>query len=804
MRSNSIYLRFALLSVAALVIATLVLIDPHAVRAQTSPPAQSTPKPCAAPVTAVAVKLGLGFRPAKADCAVAFSLKLPGTGMPAEKAKVTMFGDTPASLKMTYTLVAPAKAADSLAVEIYADASQSTPVTAVPLATYTVTPFGTCEASIGSCAVKEATFVRSGGDGVWSGTMTADIGNTALFAQTGHVARYLRLHLLRGAVRQPLDRDDPVRLTVAYDASSDGYGPKPNADTNKIRDGISAFMRSRLGFDAVQNWTPILRASAGVGQSATDQSAKAKRVGDDLLKGNDNAGAAKDGFTVTDADVFTFLDLSNSGARLSSARGRDAVQKDLSDSGAAVTPFALRNIIAPDGAVKVVLRNDGGPGAAWRILGGALFDAAAGDDPASVADGAAVVTARRAAQGRTSSLSAMYSFTNRTQTSIDFVNGPFVRVPLQGGVTAAFPVPSPRPVHVVNEGIQFADDRDNGLSTFFRATAEPSRVGSDVFGALRWSGQKSWNPGGPLFMTTARYAAVAGWRATANDFIAPLGTRVDLSGTRGPFYVLSGGVSRAGPDLNRESALTFYQSRWSSLAGLEQYTSRLDGQYDFANRLGFTGSGTLSAATLELLTRESTHIALPLTAGRLVPVRQGNAGLSWRPPNGEFTLQRGFAFLTDCENVASTNLAPKGLPKGTVVPACFPIGRATFTGSGRITAGNLSALVSYGAPTAVDRTPLLGGAIQRAAAIRYTFGCDMLQAAYINRAGYDAYTDSAGSTYGVTLELHNLIHLPLDKRVNLTLTYAGSTKIPLGAPAQSKSAFDPSPDFFHTPDAKGC
>jgi hypothetical protein len=639
---------------------------------------------------------------------------------------------------------------------------------------------------------------------VWSGTVTADVGGTMLFAQTAEAKPHaVLLRVLHRGAEQPLDPPGTVQVAVRYDAGSDVYDPKPNVNTNEIRNGIAAFMRSRLGFDAVQNWTPVLRANVGVGQSATDQSAKAKRAGDDLLKTNDNTGAAKDGFTVTDADAFAFLDVSDSGARLASARAHDAVQTDLADSGAAITPFALRNVIAPDGAFKLVLRNDGGPGPTWRVIGGAFFDAAAGDDPGNVADGAAVLTARRTVPGHTTSISASYSVANRIQTSTDFVNGPFASVPLAGGVTAKFAVPSPRPVHVVNEGIQIAEDRDIGLSTFLRATVEPSRAGSDVFSAVRWAGETSWGADA-LARTTARYSAIAGWRATADGFIAPLGTRVDLSGTHGPFYVLSTGTLRAAPNLNRESAVTFYQSRWTSAAGLQQYTSRLDVQYDFFNRFGLTGSGTLSAATLELVTRESTHAALPLRADPLVPVRQGNVGLSWRPPNGEFTLQRGYAFLTDCQNVASTNLAPKGLPKGTIIPACFPIGRATFTGSARVTTGNLAAVLNYGAPTAVARTPLLGGAVQRAAAVRYTFGCDMLQAAYVNRAGYDAYTDIAGSTWGVTLELHNLIRLPLGKRVNLALTYAGSTKIPIGAPPQSKTAFDPSPDLFHTPDAKGC
>jgi hypothetical protein len=803
----------------AFAVAASALIAPRAALPQTrasTPAAAGTPKPtptpCPTPLGAVSVELGLGARPAGTGCGVTFASKVTDAAkatktakVPEDRVKVSAFGDTPAAVKVTYTLVAPVHGPDSLVVELYVDAPATGPGS--PAVTFRVTPSGTCTATEGTCAVKEATFVvdKPTNAKVWSGVMSADITTNAVFRETpADRPHVLGVRVLHGGAPLALGRDSE-RIVVQYNPRAGLYDPKPNADTNKIRDGISSFMRSRLGVDGAQNWSRVVRASAGIGQSATDQAAKAKRLGDDLLKANDGESAAKDGFTVTDADVFAFLDLSDRGARSASARAKDALQKDLSDSGAAVTPFALRNIIAPDGAVKIVLRNDGGPGPPWRVLGGVLFDAAIGDDPRSVADGAAALTLRRSVPGHTTSVSAAYSVANRIQTSIDPVNGPFVQVRLSPGVSASFPVPSPRPVHVLNEGIQIADDRDVGVSSFFRVSSEPSRAGSDVFGALRWAGHGSWSPASdPLMTTTARYSVVAGWRATGNDFIAPLGSRVDLSGTSGPFYALSAGSARVGPGVNRESAVTFYQSRWTSAGGLQQYTSRLDVLVDVFNRFGVTGSGTLSAATLALLTRESTHFAVPLTADVLQPVRQGNAGLAWRPPNGELTLQRGYAFLTDCENVASTKLAPKGLPKGTVVPACFPIGRATFTGSARVTSGRFAGFLSYGGPTAVDRTPLLGGAIQKAVALRYTFGCSLLQAAYINRAGYDAYTDVAGSTYGVTLELHDLIRLPFNRQVNVALTYAGSTKIPLGGSAQSKSAFNPSPDLFHLRDAKGC
>lgn len=643
--------------------------------------------------------------------------------------------------------------------------------------------------------------------------MMADIGQTSLVARNDGPSdrvRYLLINVKRGtSMPLGLDRNviAPARIKVAYDPQSDIYSIKPNADTKKIRDGVNAFLRSRLGFDGTQNWSSSFRASAGVGQSATDQTAGAKRAGDDLLQGSNDASGATDGFAVTDADAFAFPDLGKSASRLAFAPS--PLKKDLGDSAAAVSPFALSNIVAPDGAFKLVTRNDGGPGRPWRVVGGLLFATATGDDPNAVADGAAVVTALRSSGGSTTSISALYAVANRIQISTDFVNGPFVTIPSKGGVTRSVAVPSPRPIHVVNEGIQIADDRPTGFSTFLRATVEPSRMGSDLFAAERWSGETTFNPqADALRSVTLRYGVLAGWRATGNEFIAPLGSRVDLSGTRGPFYLISLDRLSFAPDFRRQVSLAFYQSRWSDSHGLQQYTSRLDALVDFENRLGVTGTGTMSAATLELLTRESTHIPLPLKRTFLVPLRQGSLGLSWRPPNGEFTLSRGYAFLTDCENVASTPFAPPGLLKNTMIPACTPIGRATFSGNAHVTSGRLTAALSYGGPTAVERTPILGGAIQRAAALRYKFGCDVLQAAYTNRGGYDGLTDVAGSTYGVTLELHNLIrthgNLLGERRVLLTLSYAGSTKIPLGGPAQSKTAFNPAPDVLHTADANGC
>jgi hypothetical protein len=772
------------------------------------------PSPCPRPLSKVTVSSGLGLRAVAADCTVQVTFPqattVPKGATAPETVKLTMFGAAPTTVKVTYNLRVPERSDDALVI-VLEDRPDVPNSIASNLTTFTVHPVGTCDASAGSCTISNAVLVKERGQQIvrWSGTMNADIGTLQLFrvARADRAsANLLRISLKRGGKDLAVDRDatDPVGVVVKYDAAAGGYNPKPNADTNKIRDGISAFLRSRLGFDAMQNWTPALRASAAVGQSATDQTAKGTRAGDDLLKSGGGDSGAKDGFTVTDGDVFQFGDLSRAGARV--ALVGDPLQKDLAEAAAATSPFALSNVIAPDGAFKLVTRNDGGPGPGWRVLGGALFDAAVGDNPAGVADGAAALTARRKTETRTTSVTALYSVANRIQTSTDFVNGPFVTSsPGPGGVTHSIAIPSPRPVHAVNEGIQFSDDRDSGLSTFLRFTTEPSRAGSDVFAAARLSGQKTTMlDKDPQRMLTTRYLVLGGWRATGNDYVAPLGSQVDLSGTRGPFYAVSAGTFAVGPDFRRQAAFTFYQSRWSGVHGLQQYTTRLDVLADFANRVGLTGTGTLSAATLAMITRESTHIQLPLSSANLVPVRQGSVGFAWRPPNGEFTLQRGYAFLTDCQNVADTSFAPKGLPKGTLFPACTPVGRATFTGKARVTTGNLDAVVTYGVPTAVERTPLLGGAIQRGAALRYKFGCDVLQAAYTNRGGYDSLTDVAGSTYGVTLELHNLINLPFNKRVVLTLSLAGSTKIPLGVPPQSKTAFHPSPDLFHTPDANDC
>jgi hypothetical protein len=71
-------------------------------------------------VIAVHVKLGLGSRPAKADCAVSFTVKTPSVA--AENIKITMFGDTPTLLKASYTLVAQPKTDETLKLELYVDA----------------------------------------------------------------------------------------------------------------------------------------------------------------------------------------------------------------------------------------------------------------------------------------------------------------------------------------------------------------------------------------------------------------------------------------------------------------------------------------------------------------------------------------------------------------------------------------------------------------------------------------------------------------------------------------------------------
>lgn len=620
----------------------------------------------------------------------------------------------------------------------------------------------------------------------------------------------------------------PVTVRVSFDPGSDGYAPKPNADTKKIFDGVAALVRSRIGLDVATDWSPWVRASMAFGQASGDQSSSAGTSGDavfakalqnkDVAAGAASAagavldpskkgdGSVKQGFLASDSDLLSFSDLSSVLSK--GLSGSDVVAKNLKDTTAGVTPFDLSSLVAPDGAFKLVTRNDVPGQRGWLVRAGVIFDAAVGDDPGGVADGAGVVRLSRTGGGSTFALSLAHSFANRTQKLIDLSDRKHVdTVPLTPTVSIAVPYPVARSVHVVDEGIQLSYETGGGFSTYLRATGEPGRGGSDLYAAQAWRGSTRRalvrDPGS----LTTTFAFVAGYRGTGSDYFAPIGTRNDLAGTYGPFYVAHRDSVLIAPGQRRESSLTLYQSRWASKAGIQQYVTRIDGQYDFRNRVGLTGSLTRSAASPTLITRQQVNFPAPLGREPLFPLNQGNAGLSWRPPNGELSLQEGYAFVTACKNIVGTTELPAGvtLTTGAVLPRCQPQGSNTLSGTAKVIAGRLMAAVHYGAPTfAVARTPDIGAAIERVGAIRYRIGkCHVFQAEYVNRSAYEGLAETAGSLWGASLALHNVAHL-FGARQVVTLSYARVTSIPLAGVPQSKVARGIVPDLFHQPDDKGC
>jgi hypothetical protein len=624
----------------------------------------------------------------------------------------------------------------------------------------------------------------------------------------------------------------PLAVDVVYQRSGDGYTPKLNFDTKNVNvaDGpakaLDELRRSRNGLDFTSAWSPWTRATFAFGQASSDQKTAADDAGDNVfrsalqnkdLKAGANtvggalldapkASGAKDGFLATDAAVFAFANVSDSASALSI--GGDSVKKGLGDVTAGVTPLDLTRLVAPDGAFKLVRRDDAPGQRGWHTRGGAIFDVAVGDDPGSVADGGATFTAARDDLTSRTSLTILYSVANRVQKLVDYRDPHTITlVPLTPTVSVGIPYPAPRAVHVVDEGIQLNAEHDLGLSTYLRATAEPGRAGSDFFAAERWQfGSSRPLPAGPGFRSTT-VSLYGGWRGTGPDYFAPVGTRNDFAQTYGPFFIGHIESSTVAKGQLRQRHLTYTASRWDSALGLQQFVSRLDGSYDFQNRLAFTGTTTRSGATLFLITREQVAgTPIPLGRERLFPLDQGNVGVSWKPPAGELAVTDGFSYTTTCKNTATTFKLPPGvtLPPGSVLPLCVPNGKNVVGGTIRVASGPLTFGAHYGSPTfATSRTPDLNASIERVGALRYKFlKCNVLQVEYANRSGYNGLTDAAGSLFGASLEIHTF-RLGSFKPV-VTLSYVEAKSFPVDGPPNTKTASQAVPDPFHHMDDKGC
>ncbi len=624
----------------------------------------------------------------------------------------------------------------------------------------------------------------------------------------------------------------PLPVDVVYERSGAGYSPKPTADVKsiKVQDGpakaLDELLRSRIGLDATDAWSPWAQASLAFGQASSDQKAAADKAGDDVFRSalqnkDPRAGASaaagalldaagtsgsKDGFLASEASVFAFADVGDSANGL--GVGRDVLKKRLGDVTASVTPLDLTRFVAPDGGFKIVRRDDVPGGRGWHSRGGAIFSGAVGDDPGAVADGGVTLTAARDDGTSRTAVSVTYSVANRVQKLIDYRDPKSITlVPLTPGVSIGIPFPAARAVHVVDEGIQFAAEHDTGLSTYLRATVEPGRAGSDIFAAERWQFAAS-RPlaSGPGFRSTT-VALYGGWRGTGSDYYAPIGTRNDFAQTYGPFFIGHVESVTVAQGQHRERHLTYTASRWDSALGLQQFVSSFDGSFDFRNRLGLTGTTTRSGATLFLATREQVAGApLPLAREALFPLDQGNVGISWKPPAGEVSVTDGYSYTTTCKNVATTVALPPGvtLPPGSLLPRCVPNGKNVIGGTVRIASGPLTFGAHYGSPTfATSRTPDLNTSIERVGALRYKFlKCNVAQVEYVNRSGYNGLTDAAGSLFGASLEIHTF-NIGGFKPI-VTLSYVEAKSFPIDGPPNTKSAFQTLPDIFHHVDDKGC
>lgn len=628
----------------------------------------------------------------------------------------------------------------------------------------------------------------------------------------------------------------PIAVDVVYQRSGDGYAPKPSSDVKgiQVQDGpggaLDKLVRSRIGLDATDAWSPWVRASFAFGQSSSDQKNAADKAGDAVFRsalqnkdiqagalagGNavldadktaGSSSGSKGGFLSTDAGIFSFVDVADSASAL--AVGRDSVKKSLTDMTAGGTPLDLTSFVAPDGAFKIVRRDDGPGARGWRTRAAAVFSGAVGDEPRSVADGGATVTAVRDDGTSRTSLAVAYSVANRVQNLIDYRDPTTITfVPLTPTVSIGFPYPIARVVHVVDEGVQFTAEHDVGLSTYLRASAEPGRAGSDFFAAERWQfGASRPLPSGPGFRSTT-VALYGGWRATGAEYYAPIGSRNDLAQTYGPFFIGHIESVTVAQGQQRQRHLTYTASRWDSALGLQQFVSRLDGSFDFQNRLAFTGTTTRSGATLFLATREQVAgTPIPLGRQALFPLDQGSVGLSWKPPAGEFSITDGFSYTTTCKNVATTLTLPPGvtLPTGSLLPECVPNGHNVIGGTVRLVSGPLTVGAHYGTPTfATSRTPDLNTSIERAGALRYKFlNCNVVQIEYVNRSGFNGLTDAAGAIFGASLEIHTFKIAGFKPIV--TFSYAESKSFPIEGPPNTKSGFQTSPEFFHRVDDKGC